>query len=250
MKDSWRLAIVGGTAFVLFFLLSAPAAKLLPWLQPQLQGLRLSGISGSLWSGRAQQLDAGRIQLDDVRWQLQPLMLFTGALQLAVDAQLAGQPLRAHPGLGLLSGAYVADATGRMAAADLLYLAGFTMVELGGQLEFAIDEVSGIGRGFPAVAGSVSWAPARILAPLELELGSAQLQTHIESGITRGQLAASGGALTVNGDVTVNPDGTYQLVGEVQKRGQVPQAVDKFLATFAEFSNGSYRLEWSDQIKF
>jgi len=249
MKDSWRLAVVGVTAFVLFIVLSAPAAKLVPWLQPQLPRMQLIGISGSLWSGRAQQLNAGGVQFSDVHWHLRPLALFAGALSVAVDAQLRGQPLRAHAGLGFFSGAYVADATGRMPAADLLFLTGMQLVELGGQVEFDIDEMTGIGQGFPAVAGTVSWAPAQVVAPLELDLGKAQLQTRIEGGVTRGQLTASGGALAVTGDVTFNPDGSYQLVGDVQKNGTVPQAVDKFLDAFAEFSNGSYRLEWSDKIK-
>ena len=89
-----------------------------------------------------------------------------------------------------------------------------------------------------------------VLAPIELNLGLGELTTAIESdGVTRGQLIANGGALTMQGEVTLQADGHYQLVGDVKKTGTVPQAVDKFLSTFAEAGNGGYRLEWSDQIK-
>ena len=250
MTSWWRLAAAGVAASLVFLVLSAPAAKLLPYVQPHLAGIKLYGVSGSLWSGQAVRVSAGAVQLDSVNWRLRPLALFTGALEFAVDAKLAAQPLTAHAGVGVVSGVYVSDVVGRVAAADLLYWSGMSRVRLDGQLEFAIDDVEGLGSGLPAVAGTLSWTPARVLAPLELDLGKAELQTRIDAGVTRGQLRADGGVLTVSGDVTVNPDGNYQLVGELQKKGSVPQAVDKFLATFAEFNNGKYRLEWSDQIRF
>lgn len=250
MKNLWRLTLVGVAAFVLFVVVTAPAAKLLPWLQPQLPGVRLGGVSGSLWSGRAQVLQAAGIPFSDVRWHLRPLTLFKGALEVAVEAQFNRQPLRAHAGLGLFAGAYVADISGSMTASDLLFLSGMRVAELDGLVDFDIDRVTGIGSGLPAMAGSVTWSPARVLAPLELDLGKAQLQTRIEDGATRGQLVAGGGVLGVKGDVRLNPDGSYQLVGDVTRQGAVPQAVDRFLDTFAEPSNGGFRLQWSDQIKF
>lgn len=250
MNHVWRFALLGAAVYLLFLALTAPAAKLLPWLQPQLPGLQMSGVAGSLWSGRAQRLQAGGVQLDEVHWHWRPLALFTGALEFGVEAGLNGQPLAAHAGSRLFSGPYLAAVTGSIPAADLLSLAGMRLAEPVGQVTFDIDKVTGLGssNSFPAVAGNVSWAPARVLAPLELDLGQVQLRTRIEAGATRGQLVASGGVLAVNGDVTFNPDGSYQLVGDVRKDGTVPQAVDSFLASFAEFSNGSYRLEWSDRV--
>jgi general secretion pathway protein N len=250
MKSWWRLAVAGLAAFVLFVVLSAPAAKLLPYFQPQLPGVQFSGVTGSLWSGRAVRVGAGAVQLSKVHWSLRPLALFKGALEFSIDADQGGHPLTGRAGIGVLSGIYVADVVGQLAASDLLYWSGMTGIGLDGQLDFAIDTIEEIGAGLPAVAGAVSWSPAKVLAPLELDLGQAQLVTRIEAGVTHGKVSASGGVLTVTGDLTVNPDGNYTLVAELQKKGSVPQAVDKFLATFAEFSNGNYRLEWSDQIKF
>jgi general secretion pathway protein N len=249
MNGWWRLALAGLAAFLVFLVLSAPAAKLLPYFQPQLPGVQFSGVSGSLWSGQALRVDAGAMQLSKVHWRLRLLALFKGALEFSIDADYGGQPLVGRAGIGLFSGPYAADVVGRLAASDLLYGTGMSAIVLDGQLDFAIDDIAGIGSGVPTVAGAVSWSPARVLSPIELDLGQAQLVTRIESGVTRGKVSASGGVLAVSGDLTVNPDGNYTLVAEIQKKGSVPQAVDKFLATFAEFRNGNYRLEWSDQIK-
>ena len=100
----------------------------------------------------------------------------------------------------------------------------------------------------PAVTGAATWTPARVSAPLEVALGSAQLDTVAEQGVTRGKLKASGGALLVDADVELNPDGVYRLDAQIQQKGDVPEAVTQFLSTFAEYKNGSYRLEWSDSL--
>ena len=251
MKAVWRFLPAGIAVYVLFLLLTAPAAKLLPYIQPQLPDVQFGVVSGTLWSGQAAQMNVGSVPLTGVSWGLRPLALLIGAVEYQVEAQLNGQPLAARLGRGLFSGAYVSDIDARIAASDLLYWSGLSQVGVDGQLLVSIDEVEGINNAgsLPAVAGSVTWVPAMVLAPLELNLGEAQLETRIESGVTRGQLTATGGALTLTGEVTLNPDGNYQLVGELQKKGSVPQAVDKFLETFAELKNGKYHLEWSDQIK-
>lgn len=249
MKTGLKLLPLGIAAYCLFLVLTAPAAKLIPYFQSQLQPASLAGISGSLWSGKALQLNAPPVQLTDIHWRFRPLALLLGAVEFGVDGQLEGRPVRAVVGQSLFAGSYLSDVQGSATAADLMYWAGLRGVELAGQLEFALDDVEFSDTTVPAVAGQVVWKPAMVNQPLALNLGLAELTTTIESGgVTVGQLVASGGALGVQGNVSMQPDGRYQLLGDVKKTGAVPQAVDKFLATFAEFSNGSYRLEWSDQL--
>jgi general secretion pathway protein N len=250
MTSVWRYVTTAVAAYVLFLVLTAPAAKLLPMFQSQLPAVQLSGVTGTLWSGQAAQLIVQSVPLTGVSWELRPVALFFGAMEYQVEGQLNGQPLALRLGRSLFSGAYVSDISARIAASDLLYWSGLKQVGVNGQLQFNIEEVEGIGGdGLPAVGGTATWIPAMVLAPLELNLGEARLVSRIEAGVTRGQLTAGGGALTLAGELTVNPDGNYQLVAEVQKKGNVPQAVDKFLDTFAEFKNGRYHLEWSDQLK-
>ena len=250
MKAGWKFLLVGVAAYVLFLFVTAPAAKLLPYFQPQMQGVRIAGVSGTLWSGSALQVSLPPVKLVSVDWQFEPLALLLGSVAFQLDGQLSGQPFSARAGRGLFAGPFLSDVTGSVPAVDLMYWVGVRMVELDGQLEFDLDEVEFSPGSMPAVAGRLLWKPAMVLSPIELNLGLAELTTAIESdGITRGQLVANGGALTTRGEVTLQPDGKYQLVGDVKKSGAVPQAVDKFLTTFAEFGNGSYRLEWSDQIK-
>ena len=250
MKAGLKFLPIGVVAYVLFLVVTAPAAKVIPYFESQLQGARLAGLSGTLWSGRALQVSVPPVQLTQVGWQFKPLRLLLGSIAFQLDGQLSGKAFSALAGRGLFSGPYLADVTGSVSAVDLMFWAGLSAVELDGELNFLLDDVEFSPDSVPAVAGQLTWKPAMVLAPIELNLGLGELTTVIESdGVTRGQLIANGGALTMQGEVTLQADGHYQLVGDVKKTGTVPQAVDKFLSTFAEAGNGGYRLEWSDQIK-
>jgi general secretion pathway protein N len=250
MKPAWRGVLTGVVAYLLFLVVSAPAAKVLPWLQPRMPDVQFSVVDGSLWSGRALTVQAAPVQLNDVSWSLRPLALLTGRLEFAVDAELRGREVEGRAGRALFGQPYLAAVQGRVAASDLLRWSGQRQqVKLAGDLAFDLERVVWAAQaGVPAIAGTLVWSPAQVLAPLELSLGRAELVTRIEEAASRGELQASGGALRVTADVVMNPDGKYSLDARIQQQGDAPPAVTEFLSTFADYQNGTYRLEWSDSI--
>lgn len=248
MKSWLPLLAAGLAAYALFLALTLPAARVLPYLEQRLPDVDMQGVSGTLWSGQAARLNIAGVPLETVTWHWRPLGLLKGAVEFALKASLGGQPVAARVGTGLFAGRYASDIVGRVSAADALYWSGMTAVRLDGRFDILIDRVEGIGSGLPAAAGSVSWTPAKVLEPMELDFGKVHLETRIEDGRTLGNLKASGGALVFSGELTASPDGSYRIAGEARKKAALPQAVDGFLASFAEFSNGVYRLEWSDRV--
>ena len=248
MKPWWRSVLLGTVAYLLFVVMTAPAAKVLPLFQSQLQNIQFAGLEGSLWSGKAAQVDVTALQLQDVNWRLRPFALFVGRAVFKINGRLQAQRIRAKVGSTFLGTPYLSDVEGRIAANELLRLLGNNQLQLGGQLTFAIDDVEWAESGMPAIAGSASWSPAQLIAPLNLAFGKAQLETRIENTVTRGKLTASGGALLVQADVELKSDGAYRFDANIQQKGDVPQAVSKFLSTFAEYKDGNYRFEWADKL--
>jgi general secretion pathway protein N len=246
MKPVWRGVLTGVVAYLLFLVMTAPAAKILSFVQPQ--GIRFAGVDGTLWSGSAALASVSPVQLTDARWSFRPFALFIGQLAFVIEGQLYGQSVEAYAGSSFLGNPYVSDVRGRVAASDLLNLLGLGQLQLAGMLEFDIADVEWPESGYPALDGTVTWSPARVTAPVELELGKAQLETRIEDGVTRGKLETVGGALLLQADVEMNSSGAYRLDANLQQKGDVPQEVTKFLSTFAEYKNGTYRLEWSDSL--
>jgi len=248
MKAWWRSVLAGAVAYLLFLLVAAPAAKVWPLFQSQLQNIRLADIEGSLWSGKAAQLDVPPLQLKDVRWRFRPFGLFVGRAVFNVRGQLQAQRIRAKVGATFLGRPYLSDLRGRISANDLFYWLGLKQVQLGGQLDFHIDDVEWSESGLPAMAGTAWWSLARIVSPVELALGNAQLETQIGDALTQGKLQTSGGALLVQADVELKADGAYRFDADIQKKADLPQAVEKFLSTFADYKDGNYRLEWADKL--
>ena len=248
MNPMWRSVLVGTVAYLLFLVMAAPAAKVLPLFQSQLQSIQLAGIEGSLWSGEAAQVDVSPLQLKDVRWSFRPFSLFVGRAEFKIHSQLEAQKIRAKVGSTFLGRPYLSDLRGRIRANDLLYWLGLKHVQLDGPLDFHIDDVQWPESGLPAMAGTAWWSLARLVSPLELVLGRAQLDTRIEDAVTRGTLQAMEGALLVQADVELKPDGAYRFDADIQQTGDVPQAAVKFLSAFAEYKDGNYRLEWADKL--
>ena len=248
MKPWWRWGLAGVVAYLLFLVAAAPAAKVLPLVQSRLPEVRLSGVEGSLWSGKAAKLDLTPLQLQDVSWSFRPFGLFVGRAVFDVDGQLQAQRVKAKAGTTFFGTPYLSDVQGRIAANDLLYWLGIKPLQLSGRLDFDIDDVVWSESGLPAMAGTASWSPAQLVSPIELVLGTAQLETYVEDSVTLGKLETKGGALLVQAEVELKPDGAYRFDADIQQKGDVPQAVSKFLSTFADYKDGNYRLEWADKL--
>jgi hypothetical protein len=245
----WRAVLTGVAAYVFFLLATAPAAKLLPLVQPRLGGVQLAGVDGSLWSGSAALVTANPVQLQDLAWRFRPLVLLLGRAEVALQASWQGRPAAALAGKALFGSTYLADVSATVPAPDVLRWLNVRHVRVEGSLALALARLEwASGSDLPAVTGAASWTPARVSAPVELVLGTAQLDTVADQGVTRGKLKTSGGTLLVDADVELKPDGVYRLDAQIQQKGDVPDAVAQFLSTFAEYSNGSYRLEWSDSL--
>lgn len=245
----WQGALTGVAAYLFFLLITAPAAKVVPLLQPRLEGVQLAGVDGSLWSGSAALVSVRPLQLQDLRWRFRPLALLLGRAEVALQASWQGRPVAALAGKPLFGGPYLADVSATVAASDALGLVRAKQVTVDGNLALELQRVQWTaGVAVPAVTGVANWTPARVSAPVEVVLGSAQLDTVAEQGMTRGTLKASGGTLLVDAQVELRPDGVYRLDAQIQQKGDVADAVTQFLSTFAEYNNGSYRLEWSDSL--
>ncbi len=243
----WQTVTAGIIAWLVFLVATLPADRALA-LAPVLPGVAIGKVQGTLWHGKASRLVVRGVRIDDVRWRFRPWSLFAGRLEFGLRAQLDGKPLRTRAGMSFSSPPWLRDVQASLPAAELLYRLGVNRVEVGGDLVLRLDEVMFPPQGVPMFSGEVRWSPAEISAPLALSLGSATLTTEHDDTVTRGELVASGGALQVQADVVLEASGAYRLDATVRQNGTVPQAVTKFLTTFAEYQNGSYRLEWSDTL--
>lgn len=242
-----RAVAAGVVAWLVFLIATIPADRVLAFAPP-MPGVTLGNLQGTLWSGQTGSVVAAGVQVDGVRWRFRSLSMFLGRLEFDLQGQLDNKPLHALAGTTFFGAPYLKDVHLNIPAAEVLYRLGVKQVSIGGRLSADLDDVRFPPSGLPMFSGQISWAPADVEAPLALSLGSATLTTQHGDAMTEGKLVASGGALQVQADVVLEAGGAYRLDATIQQNGTVPQAVTKFLGTFAEYKNGSYRLEWSDTL--
>jgi hypothetical protein len=82
-KRSW--IALGCGAYLAFALAQLPAATAYRWFGPD--GVILSGVSGTVWSGRAELGAIGNLPLRDVEWSVAPLALVLGRISVTLAAR-------------------------------------------------------------------------------------------------------------------------------------------------------------------
>lgn len=83
MKSTVAWVVGAILAFFVLLLIYLPANQVIGRLQLP-SNITIYGISGTLWQGKAQQVDINGLPVANLQWQLKPLALLTGRLSLII----------------------------------------------------------------------------------------------------------------------------------------------------------------------
>lgn len=82
-KPKWIVACIA--AYLLFLIASMPAAQALRFATLP-ASVKIGAVSGTIWNGKAQFVQAKGIPVENVSWQLSPWRLLIGSLHADIDA--------------------------------------------------------------------------------------------------------------------------------------------------------------------
>ncbi|HKS59113.1 MAG TPA: type II secretion system protein N [Steroidobacteraceae bacterium] len=226
-----KVIALGIGAFLLFALVTLPAATVLSFYHPP--GVTLAGVSGTIWKGRAQAVRSGNMHVGSVEWNLNVLALFTGKLgadvkvtrsdgfaegSIAVSGARvtmhklnASLPLSALPP-HIVQGGWTGTATLRL---PQLTLENSWPVALTGTIEIA-NLVGPANR--PAALGSY-----KVVFP----------ESAAADGL-QGALSDTGGPLAVNGTIDLKKDRSYLVSGLIATRPDAPSDMARTLEILGE----------------
>ena len=223
MKRLWPLVALGVGAFLIFAVVTLPASVVLSRLGSS--GVYAGGVSGTIWSGRAQVLQVRGVNVGSVEWKLHPLPLLTAhanadvkvtridgfaQTQLSVGptgtmnfkSLTASLPLSALPP-NALPGGWAGTLNGRF---QQLTLEQGWPTKVNGTLE-VLDLYGPAGK--PSKAGSyrIAFDPAASTAEA-----------------LKGAISDAGdGPLQLNGTVQLKPDRSYVVETLVAARPDAPR---------------------------
>ena len=242
MPSRKRLITLGLAVFAIGVLLSFPARVAYHLFAPE--QLKLSAISGTLWSGKAAEGQAASLYLQNLEWSFRPLALFTGKLAFDTRLDPAGGFLQTQVALGFGGRVMFTDLDGAVpinALQGLLPAPG-----IGGNARLQFSELT-IDDGLPVAADGtldVQALSIRGLSPTPVGDFRAELST-TEDGIS-GSVEDLAGMLDIAAALKVASDRSVSLVGLVAPTPATPQTLNnqlRFLGSANERGQREFRFE-------
>lgn len=220
-----RYILIGVIVFLAVLVATFPARVAFNWLAPP--DVTLSGISGSIWNGTAEEGLAAGAYIQDLAWRLKPASLLTGQLKFATSSKPAAGALTSDVAISL-DGSLTLSAVSGNIPLDLIHPA-FQQNRISGDVSLSFSRVV-MKNGLPVdIDGSVT--VSNFFVP---ELSSAQLGDYTaqvsnsEAGIMA-TIDDIAGVLDVSATATLSPDNNYQVLGEVAARPAAPPSITQQL---------------------
>jgi general secretion pathway protein N len=221
------LGMLLAAALLLWFL---PARWAMPWIEPQLHGLRLQQVHGLLWDGRADQVVAADGHaLGQLQWQLSRRALLG---QLPLQLQFGGPQITLSGSMQRLPSGQIA-LHGVSMHAELAALNRNVKSPLGqphGELQLTIDHAL-LQGGWPLqLQAQARWQRAVMRTHAsDVALGELLWQAQAQDGVIHAQLHDDGtGPLHADGQLQLSPLG-WRLDATLRPR-QTDPALRPWLA--------------------
>ncbi len=206
-----KLIILSVVVFILAVLFKTPARVISAQL-PKNSPVSLQGVSGSLWEGKAAQINVDGVNLGEVNWTVNPLGLLTGAAK--GDFHIQGQELKADGNYQISLGKVLTvdkatfSTTGRFVNKLQRY------ARLDGDFRGSIDhlemEINEV-LAPPVVSGLINWEQGSVSSPIKLAEGNYQIKVEPESeGRLVAKITANDAPVDIKGDVVLDSQWQYE----------------------------------------
>lgn len=225
MRSRRGLVVLGLLTFIVGGLVLFPARVAYHWFGGAASGdVQVSGLSGSIWSGEARELSVLGLYFRDVRWRAKPLYLFTGKLQLALEATPSSGFIESDLGITIGGKLSLTDLTASLPLASLgpaLRIPG-----LGGAASLQFERII-VADNRPVAADGVltvsNLAAWKIYRSGSLGGYTAEFFTQ-NNGISA-SVEDTDGVVDLAGALQVDLDGAWEFVAQVAPKPQTPDSL-------------------------
>ena len=246
-----RLLAVGILAFVFFLVARFPAGVAWHIATPFLNDVRLSGVEGTLWNGRADALNIAGMELGSLRWRLRPSGLLWGEWRNAVHIEGSGFDLEGDMGIGV-SGAWSGSDLAFRGELDALIARFFPAsmrppMALDAALTGRLEEIVVTDSGLEALEGRVSATSVEIDgsdAP-DLNVTLVSRDGGLEARIDPGD----GNTPGLEGRVVLMPAGDYRLDLDIADPALAGERIGELVrALGSQGGDGRWRINWEGRL--
>ncbi len=206
---------LGIGSFVLFLVYQFPAAYGWQWVPANMKrNIYIQNIEGSIWSGKASNLDIAGESIDTLHWQLNLLPLLTGTLSLDIQGKSAAGSLQARVDLGSATQIDASDITGKLHAEAFNGIIVKSLpipIMLRGEIRPEIESLHYVKGKELNIDGTIHWQQASLEGVQSLPLGEVKITSASKNTGSTIRLENSKGVLDIDGNLQLNGDGSYNL---------------------------------------
>ncbi len=218
MKRHLRKLIAIGVLVLLVGLIAKFPARVAMQLAPD--SVLISGVSGTIWNGRAGSMLVSGIYLRNIEWQARPLAMLTGKLGLTLNASPASGFVESELAVGLNGSVSMEDLNASMPLSVLSDTVGVPNLSGSASLQF---EYLSLLNGVPTSAsGAVQIADMTVPTIHRNSLGGYILEfSDFDDGVIA-SIEDADGVVDIAGTLTLAGDRSYSLLAQLAPKPVTP----------------------------
>lgn len=235
-------------ALYLFFLITTiPASLFVSWFNLP-TNIKLSSISGSIWSGKANKFHYSNVDLGSIEWKLHPLNLLLG--EISADISIVNNKQYINTELNL-------SPSGKIELEETRFLVDLSTLQpltYGMPFSYA-GKVSGYfpisyihKNNYMGFNGKLSLSSMKLISPQQQTFGDFVVDFRAEEeGLTSGQIKDTGGPLDISGQVTLNKNGLVNVSVKLTAR-EKSSSLEQMISFLGQ-KDASGRVQFNHNLK-
>jgi general secretion pathway protein N len=244
--------IAAVSSYILFLLIYTPASAVIPILEKSLPQVKIEGVGGTIWNGRAQRITyTNKYILDDARWSICTWRLMIGEACVELDAKYNDNDLHSEIGINVAGTVKTRNLKVNLDAETLGKQLRLPLGKLSGDVFLDIEHMKWAGDSIPSTTGIIKWDNAAITFAEKVQLGAVSIHiTESDEYPLTATISNKGGHMAINGSTNISDDGTYTLELKLLPGNNASTNLRKNLGLFAKKqSDGNYIIEDSGNLK-
>lgn len=221
MAGSSRLIKAGLLVFVIALVVSFPARVAYRWFAPP--QFVASGISGSIWSGRAAEASAAGAYFRDLNWDIRLLDLLTAKLGYAIESKLSSGFVEGNIAVGFGGTLRATELRATLPLASMQSISGIAGIRGSATVNLSQLEIS---DGMPRSAqGIVEISGLTVPLVSSDPIGGFKAEFFSQDSGIAASLEDTNAVIDLAGSLQVTADGGYKLLAQLSATDQTPAAI-------------------------
>lgn len=241
-----KIIFIGLLSFLLASIWQLPLSFAKPYAEKAIKGLKMKGVNGTIWNGKAEHFTINKTFLGEVAWKVDPIKSIT-SLSLKSSFDITGTSLTASGLAGITPSQKLIldDTTFDLNASYINKLQKYA--KLAGELKGNIQHAELDQKSLPIVKGIIDWKNGAVTSPLQLAPGDYKAIISPDSGDILIKLSSFDAPAELNGEIKLNKEWIYNTDLNLKPSDKSIEPMIGLLGK--KQTNGSIQIKQSGDLK-